>query len=606
MMDFLKPENLLQSGYKDCLLCEVERKGEEARCLRCVGQRDQRDRLLWEINRERIRRNAGRLSLAYPGAGHFYSGRYLTGTFWACLLPLCAGMVLFAWRGPTLGHAFLLGAFGLIWYLARVDAVLGPKEPAAPCQVACPADINVPDYIALVREGRPLEALALVHDKLPFAAFCGRACPHPCEQKCVRTECNAPIAIMAIKRYAADVGYAAAIRPSSPAEGDGRRPKVAVVGAGPAGLSAADTLARLGCLVTVFDQEEEPGGMMRYAVPEFRFPQEALVSDLRTIFARGVDFRGGRKFGRDLSFEGIAKEGFEAVLLASGAGEPLRLPRTGGEEEGFFDGLSFLSRFRGGNGVLLRGSVVVIGGGKVALDAARVAVRLGAREVTMACLESRESMPAYAWEVEEAEREGVRILAGTAVEDFVVRDGRVARVEALRVEGIGYDAQGRIVPRTVPGSEFGIPAETVIQAIGIRPALDFLPPDAKQVRIGHAPNLSRLIFPVKQTTIPAYATGDCVGGPGTVVEASASGREAALNIYADLRVEEVRKARFEDRFRRMAEPQVEDRPEWRVRREARRIPPEESRRTFQEVQKRYDDHCVRRESERCARCNLWL
>jgi hypothetical protein len=115
-----------------------------------------------------------------------------------------------------------------------------------------------------------------------------------------------------------------------------------------------------------------------------------------------------------------------------------------------------------------------------------------------------------------------------------------------------------------------------------------------------------LIFPGNQTTIPAYATGDCVGGPGTVVEASASGREAALNIYRDLCVEEVRKARFEDRFRRMAEPQVEDRPEWRVRREARRIPPEESRRTFQEVQRRYDDDCVRRESERCARCNLWL
>jgi NADPH-dependent glutamate synthase beta subunit-like oxidoreductase len=515
-------------------------------------------------------------------------------------------MVFLTWQGPTLGHVFLLFAFGLIWYLARLDAVLGYKEPAAPCQAACPADINVPDYIALVREGRPLEALALVHDKLPFAAFCGRACPHPCEPKCVRTEFNAPIAIMAIKRYAADVGYAAAIRPSSPPETGGRKPKVAVVGAGPAGLSAADTLARLGCLVTVFDKEKEPGGMMRYAVPEFRFPRGALMDDLSTIFARGVNFRGGHTFGRDFSFESLEKEGYEAVLAASGAGEPLRLPRTGEEKEGFFDGLSFLSRFRGGNGVLLRGSVVVIGGGKVALDAARVAVRLGAREVTLACLESRESMPAYAWEVEEAEGEGVRILPGTAVKDFIVRDGRVARVEALQVEGIGFDAKGLTVPRTVPGSEFGIPAGTVIQAIGIRPALDFLPSGSSQVRIGYAGNLSRLIFPGKQTTIPAYATGDCVGGPGTVVEASASGREAALNIYGDLRVEEVRKARFEDRFRRMAEPQVEDRPEWRVRREARRVPPEESRRTFQEVQKRYDDDCARRESERCARCNLWL
>ncbi|MGB3096072.1 MAG: hypothetical protein WBB46_04980, partial [Candidatus Deferrimicrobiaceae bacterium] len=190
-MEFLRPENLLQSGYKDCLLCEVERKGEENRCLRCVGRMDQRDRLLWEINRERIRRNAAMLSLAWPGAGHFYSGRYPTGIFWASLLPLTGVLVLGIWRGPTPGHAFLLFAIGLIWYLAWQDAGRGPREPAAPCQTACPADINVPDYIALVREGRPVEALALVHDKLPFAAFCGRACPHPCEQKCVRIEFDA-------------------------------------------------------------------------------------------------------------------------------------------------------------------------------------------------------------------------------------------------------------------------------------------------------------------------------------------------------------------------------------------------------------------------------
>ena len=606
VMEFLRPENLLQSGYKDCLLCEVERKGEEKRCLRCYGRMDQRDRLLWEINRERIRRNAAMLSLAWPGAGHFYSGRYLTGIFWASLLPVTAVLVLGIWRGPTPGHAFLLFAIGLVWYLAWQDAGRGPGDSPAPCQTACPADINVPDYIALVREGRPVEALALVHDKLPFAAFCGRACTHPCEQKCVRIEFDAPIAIMGIKRYAADVGYAAEVQPTA-SPGDGvRRPKVAVVGAGPAGLAAADTLARLGGLVTVFDEAEEPGGMMRCAVPEFRFPREALLSDLRTILARGVSFRGGQKFGRDISFESLAKEGFEAVLLAVGAGDPVLLPGSGKEEEGFLDALGFLALSRGGDGILLRGAVVVIGGGKVALDAARVAVRLGAQEVTMVSLESQDLMPAYPWEIEEAAGEGVRILSGTAVKEFVFRDGHLAAIEAVRVERIEFDAKGRIVPRTVPGSEFEIPAETVIQAVGSRPALDFLPPDAVQRKVDSARNLSRLLFTGKQTTIPAYMTGDCVGGPGTVVEASASGRAAALNIYGDLCVEEVKRARFHDRFRRLGEPQVEDRPEWRIRREPHRIPPEESRRTFTEVQKRYDEDCARRESERCARCNLWL
>src|SRR4030067_291761 len=275
-MDFLRPENLLQFGYKDCLLCEVERKGEEKRCIRCVGRMDQRDRLLWEINRGRIRRNAARMSLAYPGAGHFYSGRYLTGVFWASLLPLTAVLGQGTWRGPTTGHLFLLCAFGLIWYLAWLDAGRGAGEPVAPCRKACPADIDVPDYIALVREGRPLEALALVHDKLPLAAFCGRG------------------------------------------------------GARPGGVSAADRLARLGCVVTVFDEAEEPGGMMRYAVPEFRFPGEALRSDGGTILARGVGFRGGMKFGRELCFESLATEGFEAVLLGVGAGVAVRVSAARG------------------------------------------------------------------------------------------------------------------------------------------------------------------------------------------------------------------------------------------------------------------------------------
>ena len=605
-MDFLRPENLLRSGYKDCVLCEVERKGEEKRCLRCGGRADQRERLLWEINRGRIRRYAAGLSLVWPGAGHIYSGRYLSGAFWASLLPLTGVLVLYLWRGPTPGHMFLLCAFGLIWYMAWIDAGQGAQEPAAPCQAACPAEINVPDYIALVRDGRPLEALALVHDRLPFAAFCGRACPHPCEQKCVRTEFDAPIAIMAIKRYAADAGYAEEVQPSSPVAEALRRPKVAVVGAGPAGLTAADTLARLGAAVTVFDEAQEPGGVMRSAIPEFRYPADALRSDLRAIFARGISFRGGRRFGRDLSFESLAEEGFEAVLLATGAGEPIRLPRSGGGEEGVLDALALLSRVRGGRAVALRGRVVVIGGGKVALDAARVAVRLGAGEVALACLESREEMPAYPWEVEEAVSEGVRVLPGTAVKEFLLSDGRVAGIRAVRVERIGSDAKGRIVPHTIPESDFEIPAEIVIQAIGSRPAVDGLPPGARQKKIDPVRNLSMLIFPGKHTTIPAYMSGDCVGGPGTVVAACASGRAAALNIYRDLCVEEVRKARLENRFRRQAEPQMEDRPEWRVRQDPGRLPPEESRRTFEEVQKGYDQDCVRRESERCARCNLWL
>ncbi len=605
-MDFLRPENLLQYGYKDCLLCEVERKGEEKRCRRCSGKVGQRDRLLWEINRERIRRIAGRISFVYPGLGHFYSRRIVPGIFWASLIPLTLGLVLNVWQGPTLGHAFLLLAFALIWFLAHRDAVRGYAESLAPCQAACPSGINVPDYIANLREGRPLEALALVHDRLPFAAFCGRACPHPCEQKCVRGDYGAPISIMALKRRAADLGYASGVTPSSEVGGDVRGPKVAVVGAGAAGLSAANTLARLGSRVTVFDEREEPGGMMRYAVAEFRFPREALLSDVRTVLARGIHFRGGMRFGRDLTFESLARDGFEAVLIAVGTGQALRLPGAGGEEEGFYDALAFLDRDKRGRPIHLRGRVVVIGGGNVAIDVARLAVRLGAEDVTIACLESLETMPAFRWEVEEAEAEGAKVMPGTAVKKFLLRDGRVAGFEALRVERIEFDPKGRIVPHTVSGSEFEVRADTVVMAIGSRASLDFLPASAPRGAVDKVRHVSRLLFKGKQSTIPAYMCGDCVRGPGTVVEASASGRAAALNIFADLCVEEVRKARFADNYRRRTEPQEKDRAEWRVRRNPPRLPPEESRRTFEEVEKAFTADCAQHEAERCARCNLWL
>jgi len=605
VMDFLRPENLLRFGYKDCLLCEVVRKGEEKRCNRCSGRLGQRDRLLWEMNRGRIRRNAARLSLLYPGLGHFYGGRVLHGIFWGSLIPLSLGLVINVWTGPTLGHAILLLAFGLIWYLAWLDAGRGFAEKMAPCHQACPSGVDVPNYIALVREGRSLEALALVHDRLPFAGFCGRACPHPCEQQCVRNEFDAPISIMAIKRHAADIGYGAGIDPSSEIGEGVPGPKVAVVGSGPAGLSAANTLARLGSRVTVFDEREEPGGMIRYGVADFRCPRGAVEQDVRAIFARGVAFSGGKRYGRELTFEQLEADGFDAVLFSVGTRVALKLPGSGSEEEGFLDALSFLEAAKRDRGIRPKGRVVVIGGGNVAVDVARVAIRLGTTDLTIVCLESRETMPALPWEVEDALSEGAKLLPGVAVKKFLSREGRVAGFEALRVERIEFDPKGRILPQTVSGSEFEVQADTVIMAIGSRAELDFLE-GAVPKPVDPERHVSRLIFRDGRHTIAAYMCGDCVSGPATVVEASASGRAAALNIYGELCVEEVRRVRYCDNYRRAPEPQLEDRPEWRRRLPVERLSPERSRSCFEEVERGYDESTVRREAERCARCNLWL
>ena len=606
LLESLRPENLLRDGYKDCVLCEVERPGEEKRCSNCSGRLGRRDRLLWEIRRERIRRTAADLSLVYPGLGHIYSGRIAIGIFWAVLLPLSIGLVLNVWSGITLGHGFLLAEAAMIWWLAWVDARRGPSEPVAPCEAACPSGIQVPDYIALVREGRPIEALALVHDKLPFAAFCGRACPHPCEQKCVRNDYNAPISIMAIKRYAADIGYAAGILPSPEAAGGNPPFRVAVIGAGASGLSAADTLARLGAHVTVLDPNDEPGGMMRYGAAEFRFPREALLSDVRHILSRGVHFRGGTLFGRDATFSSLEREGFRAVLVAVGSREALRLPGAGGEGQGFHDALSYLSGVRKDRPPRLGGRVVVIGGGNVAIDVARTSLRIGAADVTIACIESRETMPAFPWEVEEAIAEGVKLLPCTAVKRFVFSDGMVTGFEALRVERVDLDPQGRVVPRVLPGGGFEVPADAVVMAIGSRADLSFLPAEAVRKAVDRKRHVFRLHFPGGEPKIAAYMCGDCVRGPGTVVEASASGRAAALNIFADLCVEEGSRARYRDNYRRRHEAQVTDRPEWRVRRKADRLSPEAGRGNFEEVEKRFTDRCAHEEAERCARCNLSL
>ena len=246
-----------------------------------------------------------------------------------------------------------------------------------------------------------------------------------------------------------------------------------------------------------------------------------------------------------MTFSSLAADGFDAVLIAVGAREPLRLPAAGGEDQGFHDALSFLVRVREHRFPRLRGRVVVIGGGNVAIDAARCALRMGASEVTIACVESREAMPAFAWEIEAAVSEGVKFLPGTAVKRFLLKDGRVTAFEALKVERVDLDPDGRVVPRTVPGSEFEVPADTVVMAIGSRADLSFLPDHVSRKAWIRSDTFSACNFRGGNLKSPPICAVIASAAPAPWSRRPTSGREAAMNIFADLCVEEVRRARYQ-------------------------------------------------------------
>ncbi|RMG58361.1 MAG: hypothetical protein D6713_07905, partial [Deltaproteobacteria bacterium] len=366
-------------------------------------------------------------------------------------------------------------------------------------------------------------------------------------------------------------------------------------------------LAQLGILPVVFDERAEPGGMVTSAIPLFRLPRDEVRKDLDFILKRGVEFRSRVRVGEDVSFDEIANGGeFDAVLISVGTSRPLRLPQAGDERQGFFDALSFLERVNRGESVDVGRRVVIVGGGNVAMDAARTALRLGVSDVTIVCLEKRSEMPAFPWEVEEALEEGAKLLDGVAVKKFFVMKNRVAGFEAIEVERIEFDKQGRINPITVPGTEFEVNCDTVIMAIGSRPDFSFIPEKFSLKPVDAEHGVAQLIFRGKKYKIPIYACGDCVKGPSTIVEASASGRYAALNIFSSIAVKEAKKVRLKDNYRRKNEPPLEDDEVLRRRVPYRKKEASEAVRGFDEVVAGYTGVSVRRECERCARCNLFL
>lgn len=345
------------------------------------------------------------------------------------------------------------------------------KADKAPCRAACPAGLNVQGYVQMVKEGKYHEALEIIMEDLPLPGVLGRICPHGCEDACRRAELDEPIAIRDLKRLAADrVDPREIIVPCAP-----RRPEaVAIIGSGPAGLSCAYHLARAGILSTIYEAQPKPGGMLRVGIPAHRLPRDVLDREIEVITNLGVEIRTGLALGRDVTVDGLFAAGFKAVYLALGAHKGIELGIPGERADGVRQGVDLLREVNLSGMTWVGRRVVVIGGGNVAIDVSRSAVRLGAEEVTIVYRRTRKEMPAWEEEIRAAEAEGVRIVYLAAPQEILVSEGRAQGLRCIRMELTEPDSSGRRRPVPVPGSEFEIACDQIVPAIGQRPDLSAL------------------------------------------------------------------------------------------------------------------------------------
>jgi NADH-quinone oxidoreductase subunit F len=479
----------------------------------------------------------------------------------------------------------------------------------SPCQHTCPVGINIPKYVAHIAAGEYLEAIDTIRERNPFPAICGRICHHPCEGRCRRGELDESVAIRALKRFVADwyfdhVGELPEPEPFPQTHSQ----KVAVVGAGPCGLSCAYFLAQMGYPATVFEALPIGGGMLSVAIPDFRLPREVIEKEIDYIAKRGVEIRYNTPINVNFTVEDLRKDGFDAAFIAAGAQRSQRIGIPGELEdiEGFYYGLRFLRDVKVGKPVRIGHRVAVIGGGNVALDASRTALRFGADEVIIFYRRSREEMPATEEEYNEALAEGVQVNFLVSPTRIINDNWKVAGLQCIHMRLGEPDASGRRRPVPIPGSEFFADADTVIAAVGQAPDLSFLPPDSALERT----KWERLVVDDNRlaTNVPGvFAGGDFAVGPGMVIEAIAAGRRGAIAIDKYLkgdasRVEiyDLKPSVIEEVMGREGEETWE--PQFRP--EIPHLPAEERKRSFKETELGFSEEKARQEAKRCLRCDL--
>ena len=397
----------------------------------------------------------------------------------------------------------------------------GKRASLMPCRYSCPAEIDVPRYIRYTKQKNYSAALAVIREKAPFPAVLGYVCVHPCESVCRRGQVNEAIAIKDLKRYAAQKGGDDWKKYSKKADPTGR--KVAVIGAGPAGLTAAYYLSKLGHSVTVFEALKETGGMLRYGIPEYRLPRKILDGELNKINGAGFEIKTGFKIE---SLDELEKQGYNATLVAIGAHKGQKLPIPGSDLQGILLGTDFLRDVSTGNKVAMGKRVLVIGGGNVAFDCARAARRLGASEVIMACLECSDEMLASKEEIEQGKEEGIVIHNSRNFKRINGENGSVTGMVCEEVKEFKFDETGKLCIDCVPDSEHELKAGTIIFAIGQRP--DLPPEFGLDTGRGNTVIVDTETMATSRQGI--FAAGDAVTGTTSVIDGIASGRKAAAGI----------------------------------------------------------------------------
>ena len=411
----------------------------------------------------------------------------------------------------------------------RINTVKQFDPP--PCQAACPIGQDIRGYIKLIAEKNYSTALRLIRETNPLPSVCGYVCHHPCELACIRGPVDAAVSIKPLKKFVADYDDGQ----TGPSKTEKTKAKkVVIIGSGPAGLTAAHDLAKKGYEVEIMEGYKEPGGMLAWAIPNFRLPREVLKRDIDYIKKLGVTIKTGITFGKDITISDIRTDGANAVILATGTQKGLRMNIENERKcKGFTDCLSFLKDYSNNNSINLGTNVLVIGGGNAAIDTARSAIRLGARKVTILYRRGRTEMPADRDEVEDALSENVAIEFLTVPKKIITENGAVKGLECVKTRLIDDAEAKRPRPLNIPGSEFTITADTIISAIGQEPDFSWMEHNST-LKITQQNTLA--VNPKNMMTDMegVFAAGDTINGPTTVVEAMASGKKVAESIDAFL------------------------------------------------------------------------